>query len=420
MTDRIYVTYTPTTAPGTYHTTIHYERTGPAGDAVEHVTIEAEPENLKKLSASDKAIGVVEEASRRDDGPSRFGRIDAHVREHKTSHDSNAPYEIIAEGDDLSANLARMRLFAHAVNGAGFAYRGDRQNSNSFAGAALRAGELPPATGVAHDPVGPPGELQEFFAPGLNEPLRAPIGPRREPGEVARRWFDERFEKWASVPAGKALPPAAGEPDSFNGRFGNWMSVPFGRLGDTRSPVLRALEKYRTSAVPDGPVPTSAQGLPAASAARPAGKGGVLGRFMEDGVITPAGTVSSSLPGPTANEDSAFDGGSENAPGGPRPARYQLRRVSSASPDVTPRALGQPVIPPQSAPPPGIFSGEPIMPLPHAVWGLPDKSGASPRDAWSDFLAGLSRRNPEELPPDDPRGFDRDERGRLWYLQSQR
>ena len=30
------------------------------------------------------------------------------------------PYEVIAEGDDLSANLARMRLFHVRVNGVGF------------------------------------------------------------------------------------------------------------------------------------------------------------------------------------------------------------------------------------------------------------------------------------------------------------
>jgi hypothetical protein len=424
MADRIYVTYTPTTAPGTYHAAIHYERTGPAGDIVEHVTIEAEPENLEKLSASDKAIGVVEEVFRKNDGPSRFGRIDAYVRERKAGHDSDAPYEIIAEGDDLSANLARMRLFAHAVNGAGFAYRGDRQNSNSFAGAALQAGELPSATGVAYDPAGPSGELLEFFAPGLNEPLRAPIGPHREPGEVARRSFDDRFGKWATSPAGAALAPETGDPDSLNGRFGSWMSVPVSGLGDTRSPVLRALEKYRTSAASDGPVSTSAQGPHARSAFRTAGVGGMLGKFVEDGVSTPVASLPA-LPGPTApnsaNEESAFDGRSGNAPDGPRPARYQLRRVSSAFPNVTPRDPGQPVTPSQSAPLPGMFSGEPVLPLPHAVWGLRDRSSVSPRSALSDFLAGLSQRNPADLPQgDDPRGFDRDEGRQPWFLQSRR
>ncbi len=315
-----------------------------------------------------------------------------------------------------------MRLFAHPLNGAGFAYRGDRQNSNSFAGAALQAGELPRATGVAHDPAGPPGELLEYFAPGLNEPLRAPIGPRREPGDVARGWFDDRFGKWGSSPAGAAIPP--GDPDSFNGRFGNWVSVPVGKLGDAQSPVLRALEKYRTSAAPDGSVLTSVPGLPAALAFRPAGTGGVLGKFVEDGVITPAGTVSSSLPalpGPTAPNfanKAAFDDGSGNASGGPGPATYpQLRRVSSAFSNVTPRDPEQLGTTPEPAPLRGIFSGEPILPLPHAIWGLPDRSSASPSAAWSGFLAGLSRRNPAELPPDDnPHGFHRDDRGRPWFL----
>lgn len=71
-----------------------------------------------------------------------------------------------------------MRLFADGVNRAGIAYRGQHQNSNSFAAAALQAGELPAATGVARDPLGPAGELLEFFAPGLNEPFEAPTGPR--------------------------------------------------------------------------------------------------------------------------------------------------------------------------------------------------------------------------------------------------
>lgn len=145
-----------------------------------------------------------------------------------------------------------------------YLYRGTRQNSNSFAGAALQAGKLPPATGVACDPVGPPGELLEFFAPGSNEPLRAPIGPRREPGEVARRSFDSRFGRWASSPEGATLAAEAGDPDALNGRFGNWMSVP---VGDIRSPVLRALDKYRTSTASDGSGSASARGLlPATSA----------------------------------------------------------------------------------------------------------------------------------------------------------
>lgn len=62
MSDRIYVTYTPTTIPGSFHTAIHYERTDPAGSVIQHFVIEAKPEKLDELSASDKAVGVIEEA----------------------------------------------------------------------------------------------------------------------------------------------------------------------------------------------------------------------------------------------------------------------------------------------------------------------------------------------------------------------
>ncbi|CAN0452271.1 unnamed protein product, partial [Phaeothamnion confervicola] len=58
-------------------------------------------------------------------------------RQKEKSDDPNAPYEVIAEGDDLSGHLVRMRLFAHGVNRAGVAYRGQNQNSNSPPGGLL-------------------------------------------------------------------------------------------------------------------------------------------------------------------------------------------------------------------------------------------------------------------------------------------
>ena len=113
---------------------------------------------------------------------------------------------------------------------------------------------------------------------------------------------------------------------------------------------------------------------------------------------------------------------SGNAAREPRPASYpQLRRVSSAFPDVAPRDPEQLVTPPETAPLRGIFSGESILPLPQAVWGLPDRPSASPNGALFDFLAGLTWRNPAELPPDDdPRGFDREERAQPGFIQRQR
>ncbi|MBR1258236.1 hypothetical protein JQ634_31745 [Bradyrhizobium sp. AUGA SZCCT0240] len=44
MADRIYVTYTPTGAPGSFHTAIHYERTSLSGELIKHVVVEATPE----------------------------------------------------------------------------------------------------------------------------------------------------------------------------------------------------------------------------------------------------------------------------------------------------------------------------------------------------------------------------------------
>jgi hypothetical protein len=62
MPDRIYVAYSPTTAPESYHTAIHYERTDEKGNVLQHRIIEAKPERLNRLSTLDKATGVIEEA----------------------------------------------------------------------------------------------------------------------------------------------------------------------------------------------------------------------------------------------------------------------------------------------------------------------------------------------------------------------
>jgi hypothetical protein len=122
MADRIYVTYTPTGVPGSFHTAIHYQRTGQHGDVIEHLIIEAGPEN-KDLSPPEKIIGAIEEAMREGDEPSRFGSIQAKIRERRAadlteaaSDDPNAPYEVIAEANDLSENVARMQLYALGFN----------------------------------------------------------------------------------------------------------------------------------------------------------------------------------------------------------------------------------------------------------------------------------------------------------------
>lgn len=235
MPDKNYVTYTPTTFPDAFHTAIHYERRDADGRLLSHSIVEVQPE---AEGSSNKALGVLEEALRTGNDITRLGRMNARVSDlmkpgaQKGAADPNPPYEVIAEGDDLSPHFDRMQVYAHGVNRAGIAYRGDHQNSNSFASGALRAGELPPATGIGHDPLGPAGEMLEFFAPGLNEPLDAPVGgtssgPAPEaPTDVTKnhRYLGRRKASPAqgsAFDAGAAAVPFApsSEPTVFDRRY---------------------------------------------------------------------------------------------------------------------------------------------------------------------------------------------------------
>jgi hypothetical protein len=401
MADRIYVTYTPTTAPGSYHTAIHYERTDPAGNVVRHFVIEVKPEKLDQLSASDKATGVIEEALRNDDGPSRFGRINATVGKPEASDDRDAPYETIAEGEDLSQNFARMQLFAHGFNRAGFAYRGDHQNSNTFAGAALRAGELPPATGVAHDPAGPPGELLDFFAPGLNEPLRTPIGRGYEPVNVARDVNGDG--NWGFSPANIARLPAPDRADSFDNRFGNWGSSPAGNYPQLRSRRVSSAFPDIAPHHPNQPVPPSDPGPPL---------GIFSGKPMSLSPLPP------SVWGLPDNSDASGNGGWFNflagiasrnttppAPppqtAGSKPARYLGRRIIDQS-QASVFDTDAPAVP-------FVPSGDPNF-----SGGLLGRLAA---------LVGIDPQNPTRPPPpldDGLRGFYRDDPVQPWFVQRQR
>jgi hypothetical protein len=199
---------------------------------------------------------------------------------------------------------------------------------------------------------------------------------------------------------------------------GDWTSSPATGSGDTGSPVLRALVKYRRSAALDDPASTSAQGAPPATPAfQPdsAVKRAVpvlsrVGKFIGDSLITPAEAASPSWPlspVPTGSnvpsEETAFGDRSENAPRVPGPDTYpRLRRVSSAFPRTAPPGPGQPAPSPERAPPLGIFSGKPMLPspIPLSVWGLPDNSDASGNGDWFNFLAGIASWNP--TPPAPP------------------
>jgi hypothetical protein len=472
MPERIFLTYTNATAvpyQGAvlgYHVVLNYIDSKGA-----HRTLEGMPQNgfrhnIEKLVAAGREE-LVSDGVRNTDSP--FQRMKARAGE-GSGTSLNLPHTMVAEGDDLSSRWALMEGFADEVNSIGYEYRPVSQNSNSFAGGALqRAGFFGPGTEfpekfdrqLVFDPVS--GETRSLSVPGFEKPLANPIN-------TATPMPFPLSELVAPVIPTHGF-PAPNLPSSFGGRFGDSSAAP-GGASNTRSPVLRTLEQYRRSAAQDGPAPTSVQGVPtpafqpdavhspagdffekflrgsadattrspvsfktsgsnaggqAADNFSGAGNGplGGLGGFIGSSPMDPAEAMSP-MHGLAAADFSSEATNhiepSDNAPGGPRPAAYpQLRRVSSAFPDITPRDPEQPVTPPEPAPLLGIFSGEPILPLPRAVWGLLDRSSASPRGALSDFLAGLSRRNPAELSPDDdPRGFDRDERGRPWFLQGQR
>lgn len=116
---------------------------------------------------------------------------------------------------------------------------------------------------------GPPAYLQEYQqylkhfgtsadngfsnAPGAASGPSTPFVP---PGDALSsdrsESFGVRFGDWASSPAASLPPPPSDPLESFGNRFGNWGSAPARSFGDADSPLLRALEKYRRSAAPDG------------------------------------------------------------------------------------------------------------------------------------------------------------------------
>jgi hypothetical protein len=236
--------------------------------------------------------------------------------------------------DDFN-RLAGSEANGNITPSVGFA---DPTNANRYAGSFPQA--MDDVTSSGRD-----GWLSSMLRNGEVERIMRDNGIAQPPISASpdnSAAFGDRFGKWGSSPAGVAQPPAPDRPQSFDNRFGNWDSAPAGGFGDTRSPVLRALQNYKRSATPDGPVSTSAQGAPLAAPNLPIG-------------------------------ESAFGGRSENAPGALRPdinSRPASYRVSSAFPDITPRKPEKAALPPERAPLLGIFSGKPMSPspFPSSVW----------------------------------------------------
>lgn len=238
----------------------------------------------------------------------------------------------------------------------------------------------------------PPAYLQEYQqylqGTGGNEFGGAPTPPNNGPSPSRSASFSDRFGNWGSAPAGTAPLVAPDHPESFDNRFGNWGTAPAGRFGDTRSPVLHALEKYSGSAVPDGSVSTSApaQGAPRgipSSAPNSIDTGGVLGNYMDPSLIAPAqgalpaGPVSS---GPIAPDLPA----DEPEIASSKPARILSRRIAGQPQASISSPGAQAVLPslPLGEPLVGIFSGQPMLPfpLPPSFWSRRDDTRAPDDD----------------------------------------
>lgn len=175
MRDRIYVTYSPIGSAYSpiYHATLNYERTNAAGDVILRQTMDAGPSGRLR---SDQQMDEASEEPKYgpDKGLSRFGFLDVGTDYDAVRVRPTYPYEVVGVGDDLSSNWARMLDFKNEVNAKGHVYRARTQNSNTFANAALAAGGMSPARGLAIDPI--TGSPVLRISPALRETLLPPIG----------------------------------------------------------------------------------------------------------------------------------------------------------------------------------------------------------------------------------------------------
>jgi hypothetical protein len=246
------------------------------------------------------------------------------------------------------------------------------------------SGNAGAAPGALRSGVAPPDRPGDRFYSPFGKPFPGSAGTTPPVISASPNPFDDRFTKWGSVPASAAPPAAPDRPESFDNRFGNWGSAPAGGFGDTSSPVLRALERNRRSAAPDGSAPTPVQ---AASLAMPAfqpdsaGTGGVLGKYFDASVTPPAQGASPSWPSfadSTAPDLSTDETGSVND----LPVRILSRRVLSSSPTAVPDDTVPAAPSPQANRPLGIFSGKPMpdYPVPPPIFGLLDRSRANRED----------------------------------------
>jgi hypothetical protein len=227
--------------------------------------------------------------------------------------------------------------------------------------------------------------------------------------------FSDRFGTWGYSTAGIAPSPPTDPPASFDRRFGNWASVPADGSVSPRSPVLRALEKYKRSPVPDGAMPTSGSTRPNANQPppQPAPLPGILSGQPMASRLPPSAL---SLPG----NSGAFGRGDWFDFLARIPAQEQAPPASAPQPTGSKpvRMLGRNIVGQLS--PPVIDTGAPAPPLaPSAETGF--SGGLLGRLI---VLAGIDPQNPTQ-PASSPlgdqlRGFYRDDPLQPWLVRQQR
>ena len=155
-----------------------------------------------------------------------------------SGEDSNSPENVRSMTDGYQAQ--QNRIFGQ-----------NQLAPPSSLGDAETAQALAPRAGVPPSPRAPSDDSNSF---GNRLVSLAGIDPLNSARPVPRQ--DRDLLKYYSVdPAEWRIDrPSNGPSDNiFDTRLGNWDATPAGGSGDANSPLLRALEKYRRSAAPDGP-----------------------------------------------------------------------------------------------------------------------------------------------------------------------
>jgi hypothetical protein len=330
MPERIFLTYTNASAvpyQGSvlgHHIVLNYVD----ADGKQY-TLQGMPEhrfdhNVAKLLAFIREEGLSDGATNRD---SPFQRLIAERRDASGSATSQ-PSTLIAEGDNLRSQWARMTNFADEVNSTGYEYRPYSQDRNSFAAEALkRAGFFGPGTAfpeifdrlVAVDPMS--GEARAVRVPGFDQHLTNPLN------ETATR------SSTSAIPVVPTNAFPAGDSRQFDRRFGSWVASPAG------------------SAPPNPDLPAwvaDAGGGPDVADSKPQ-------RFLVKRVVG-------------RPEASAFDNGAAAVPFVPsnqdilshrqNPFADRFGNWISSPVGITPRNPNLPASPPEPDTPLGIFSGK--------------------------------------------------------------